>query len=291
MEEKSELNDIILNKNTSSTNNKKIVLAVATLGIILIVVVMLMNTITSKGTDNLPQAILPPAPEIKKPKVAENEPLFEEVPVIQDGTQNGDSLEKIAQKLKEESSKEVMQDVVPQEIVSPDSVEAVPSSVIIKKEKTKESMPAHEIVKKEKTKEILTPKEVVKKERVKEIKAPKEVVKKEKVKETIKKKEVEESVKAEPSKIVIKPSQELKSNSNEIYYIQVGSFTKNEPNKNLLESIGKLGYKYKFHKVKNDSTELSKVLVGPFGSDKEAREALKAVRSSVEPGAFLTKIQ
>ncbi len=89
MEEKSELNDIILNKNLSSTNSKKIVLAVATLGIILIVVIMLMNTITSKGTDNLPRGVLPPAPEIKKSKIVENEPLFEEVPVVQDGTQNG----------------------------------------------------------------------------------------------------------------------------------------------------------------------------------------------------------
>lgn len=296
MEEKNELNDIILNKNTSSTNNKKIVLAVATLGVILIVVVMLMNTITSKGTDNLPQAILPPAPEIKKPKITENEPLFEEVPVVQDGAQNGDSLEKIAQKLKEESKKETMQEIVPNEIVNTDKMEIAPPSEATKKEKIKEISVPKEIIKKEKTKEISVPREIIKKEKTKEIVPSKEVIKKEKIKEVAKKEEVKEVAKPEVSKIVIKPSQELKNNNiatatTEIYYIQVGSFTKNEPSKNLLESIGKLGYKYKFHKVTNNSTELSKVLVGPFSSDKEAREALKVIRGSVEPGAFLTKIQ
>jgi len=56
MEEKSELNDIILNKGGSTNNNKKIILTIATLGIVLIVVVLVMNTISSNGLDNLPQA-------------------------------------------------------------------------------------------------------------------------------------------------------------------------------------------------------------------------------------------
>ena len=112
MEEKNELNDIILNKGGSSANSKKIILAVATLGVILIIVVMLMNTLTSNGTDNLPQAMLPPEPQTKEIQEPMEEPLFEEVEVIQEPQQNNDALDQIAKKLKEESQKEKIKPVV-----------------------------------------------------------------------------------------------------------------------------------------------------------------------------------
>ena len=219
MDEKNELNDIILNKSGSSAGNKKIILAVATLGVVLIVVVMLMNTLTSTGTDNLPQAALPPEPQ-KQVKSPAEEPLFEEVNVIKESAAENASLDKIAQKLKEESIKESTQ--TPQK----QSVEPVA----------------------------------------------------EKPKQSIAKKEVQE-----PKKPVAAPS----SGS---YYIQVGSFAKYAPNKKFLDSILKLGYKYKFHKVTVNSKELNKVLVGPFNSEAEARKALVSVRNSVEAGAFLTKL-
>lgn len=213
MEEKNELNDIILNKGGSSAGNKKIVLAVATLGVILIIVVMLMNTITSKGTDNLPQAMLPPEPQVQKvdtPVV--EEPLFEEVEVIQEVEPDNDSLDKIAQKLKEESKKEK----------------------VVEKEK--------KVVKK-------TEKKVIKETKVK--------------------------------------TQVVTSGS---YYIQVGSFSKYEPNKKFLDSILSQGYKYKYHKVEMSGKILNKVLVGPFPNESEARSALRTIRSKIEAGAFLTKI-
>ncbi|MDD2789493.1 MAG: SPOR domain-containing protein [Sulfurimonas sp.] len=103
MQETNELNDIILNKNGSGNNNKKIVLAVATLGIILIIVVMLMNSITSSGTDNLPQAILPPEPVEQVSNETTKEPLFEEVPVINENAGTSGNLDNVAQKIKKES--------------------------------------------------------------------------------------------------------------------------------------------------------------------------------------------
>jgi len=107
MNDKNELSDIVLNKNGSSSSNKKIILAVATLGVILIFVVMLMNSLSSKGTSNLPQAVLPPEPkaQINTQKEAD-EPLFEDVKVVQDNTSTDEDLEKIAQKLKQESAQE-----------------------------------------------------------------------------------------------------------------------------------------------------------------------------------------
>ena len=227
MEEKNELNDIILNKGGSTNNNKKIVLAVATLGVILIIVVMLMNSLTSNGTDNLPQAVLPPEPKIKTSVDIPEEPLFEEVEIIEEDTQNSDNLDQIAKKLKEESQ---VDEKIQEAIVEPTVVVAEP----------------------------------VKKAVVKKV-TPKPVVKKTTPKVT-------------------------KSTASKQNYIQVGSFSKYAPNKKFLQSITNKGYKYKYHKVTRNGKVLNKVLVGPFSSEKDARKALRTIRSSIEAGAFLTKI-
>ena len=133
MEEKNELNDIILNKGGSSNNNKKIVLAVATLGVILIIVVMLMNSLTSSGTDNLPQAVLPPQPKVQTTPTITDEPLFEEVEVIEEDSVDSDNLDQIAQKLKQESLEEIVE--VEESFVAPKPVKkAVKAPVVAKKQ-------------------------------------------------------------------------------------------------------------------------------------------------------------
>lgn len=109
MQENNELNDIILNKGGSTNNNKKIILAVATLGVILIVVVMLMNSLTSNGTDNLPQTPIPPKAETQKIETTTNEPLFEEVEIIEEDVQNDANLDEIAARLKEESQESIIE--------------------------------------------------------------------------------------------------------------------------------------------------------------------------------------
>jgi len=204
MNEKHELNDIILNKGGATNSNKKIILAVATLGVILIIVVMLMNSLSSSGTDNLPQAVLPPEPQSIVQNEIVDEPLFEEVEVIQEEESVDADLDKIAQKLKQESFQE----------------EVIENPVVVK------------------------PTKKVKKQN--------------------------------PLSIVVKGS----------YYIQVGSFSKYEPNEKFLNSISKLGYKYKYHKV----AKINKVIVGPFKTSDEAKKARRILRSKVEPGAFLVKI-
>ena len=112
MNESNELNDIILNKGGSTNNNKKIILAVATLGVILIVVVMLMNSLTSNGTENLPRTPIPPEPQAQTIQDAEDEPLFEEVEVLEEAAKNNANLDDIAARLKEESREEIQEEVV-----------------------------------------------------------------------------------------------------------------------------------------------------------------------------------
>ena len=216
MNDKNELSDIVLNKNGSSGSNKKIILAVATLGIILIVVVMLMNSLNSQGTDNLPQAILPPEPQAQTlSQETSQEPLFEEVKVIQENNSGDEDLDKIAQKLKQESAQEQKAIAAPQKKVVTKTKKVTPKSQ-------------------------LTPKP--------------------QVTSTIK------------------------------YYIQVGSFSKYEPNKKFLKSISDLGYAYTYHKVTNNGKTLNKVLVGPFTTQKEANNAKRVIRAKIEPGAFLVKL-
>lgn len=223
MEEKNELNDIILNKGNSANSNKKIVLAVATLGVLLILVVVIMNSLNSSGTDNLPQAVLPPEPKVKPAATQEEEPLFEEVEVVKDETQNNTNLDEIAQRLKEQSVQELaVQEEEPQ------------------------------VVEEVATTQVVTPKP-----------APKKV-----------------APKQEAPQVAVSGH----------YYIQVGSFSKYEPNKAFLKSITDKGYSYKYHKVTQNGQTINKVLVGPFTSEAQARKALVKIRSSVEAGAFLTKI-
>jgi DedD protein len=69
------------------------------------------------------------------------------------------------------------------------------------------------------------------------------------------------------------------------YYVQVGSFSKYKPNDKFLNSITSKGFTYEFYKVGT----LNKVLIGPFSDEKEARNALRTIRSSIEAGAFLTR--
>ncbi len=74
------------------------------------------------------------------------------------------------------------------------------------------------------------------------------------------------------------------------YYVQVGSFTKYKPNKKFLSSIKKAGYNYIFHKASVHGRNVTKVLVGPFKSQGEARKALKKIKQRIQKDAFLTKI-
>jgi len=223
MNENNELNDIILNKGSSTNSNKKIVLAVATLGVVLIIVIMLMNSLSSNGTDNLPQAVLPPEPQTQAVSEIEQEPLFEDIEVEEEADSSDADLDKIAQRLKQESLEE--------------EVVVVETPIITEKKK------------------VVTPKKVVKK-----------------------------VIKKQPTKAVTPKKVETIAKGN--YYIQVGSFSKYEPNKKFLNSITKLGFNYKYHKANG----VNKVVVGPFKTAKEAKSARRVLRSKVEPGAFLVKL-
>lgn len=68
------------------------------------------------------------------------------------------------------------------------------------------------------------------------------------------------------------------------YYIQVGYFAK-EPSKALFDRLKASGLKY----TTLPKGTATKVLVGPFQSEKAARDVLETVRKNVESGAYVVK--
>ena len=219
-----ELDNIILDRGSSSLKNKKIILSVATLAVVLIVVIVIMNKMGSSSENALPKPILPPQNDVEV--VESDEALFKPVEVVEE--ESSDNLDRIAQKLKEES---LLEDkFVDEDIVVIDEPVPTKQKII---ENREEKKPA--------------------------VKQP-----------------------------VVKKEQSQKSVA-DAYYIQVGSFSRYEPNKKFLHSITKLGYKYSYKKVQANGKTLNKVLVGPFKSEKEARKNLIKVRKHIVSGAFLVK--
>lgn len=110
MEDKNQLNDIVLNKKGSSGSTKKIMLAAAVLMIILIIVIIVMNSLSSNSKNNLEtgtkasQLPKPPAANVKQNEGQDQ--LFKPVTVIHENNTSGNTnsaLDKIAQKLKAQS--------------------------------------------------------------------------------------------------------------------------------------------------------------------------------------------
>jgi len=292
MEEKNELNDIILSKSGSNSNSKKLLLAIAALTLILIIVLVIMNSLKAQSSQQPSVTTVPPAPS--SPTEIIDDPLFEPVEVIQEGagnvsaTEGQQDLGQIAQKIKQES----MQNTP----VSENVVQSTPTPIVQQSIPTQQvkqiPVPATAVPAK------ITPKPVVQSSP----KVEKVVVNTPTIK-TTKPSEVKKVT--EPKKAVVvttkpitdvvqkgidttsKPAIEAtatKMESMGTYYIQVGSFTK-EPSKLLFDRLNASGLKYTT--VPNGTA--TKVMVGPFQGEKSARDVLGTVKRNVEAGAYITK--
>lgn len=297
MEEKNELNDIILNKGGGGNNSKKMLLAIAALTLLLIIVLVIMNSLKSENIEQLPSAVTPPEPSA--PKEIIDDPLFEPVEVIQEGNNataasngTGENLDQIAQKIKQESiSASPVAETVPTAVVP---AKAAPTAVVpakaapAPKVETKPSVAPVEPVKASiapaktapaKTAPAKTaPAKTAEPKKAAPAAAPAESV----GKATIKK--AEKPVQSQPAvqnTSVAKPKSSETSSGT--YYIQVGSFAK-DPNKALFDRLNSSGLKY----ITVPSGSATKVMVGPFKTEKDAREALGNVKRNIEAGAYVT---
>ncbi|MDP1784759.1 MAG: SPOR domain-containing protein [Sulfuricurvum sp.] len=295
MEEKNELNDIILNKGGSNSGSKKLLLAIATFTLILIIVLVIMNSLKNDEVQKSPQAILPPEPTA--PTEIINDPLFEPVEVIQEGNETAQAtdLNQIAQKIKEESMQNTpaVQNtaaIVPVQTSIPMTQTTVqsapkPAPVVTEKQNIAPSVAkAQPIVKAEKAhgtaviKHVSPSKPAPTKKTVQAaaVPAPKKAPTKGAVAPVVSAKVTD--TKAE-TKNTVTPTA-----SQATYYIQVGSFT-NEPNKALFDRLNASGMKYTTQK----SGSVTKIMVGPFQGEKSVQDALGTVRQNVEAKAFKIK--
>lgn len=295
MEEKNELNDIILSKSGSNSNSKKLLLAIAALTLILIIVLVIMNSLKTQSDEQPPLAAVPPQPT--SPTEIIDDPLFEPVEVIQEGAGNvtnadaTQDLGQIAQKIKEESFQNtpVQENVVqstPATVVksAPVPVAAAPAPKIVSK-------PVAAPVKVQTAPKVVQP--VVNTPTIKTVK-PTEVKKVAEAKKavTVAHKPVTETVQkaAEtPTKSAVTEPTTPKAAAKAVepmgtYYIQVGSFTK-EPSKTLFDRLNASGLKY----TTVPAGAATKVMVGPFQGEKAARDVLGTVKRNVEAGAYITK--
>ena len=285
MEEKNELNDIILNKGGASSGSKKLLLAIATLTLILIIVLVIMNSLKNDDAQKAPQAVLPPEPSA--PTEIINDPLFEPVEVIQEGNDGNQSsgeqdLNQLAQKIKAESLQETPTPAVAPVPVTPAvqpaqiAPKAVQTAPVIQKtapvakpiEAKKTVAPA--VIKTTKTEPVKAQPATIKQEAKKPV-SPKPTAK-------------APEAKTEQKPVAAAEPKAIASTDGGTFYVQVGSFTK-EPNKALFDRLNASGMKYTTQK----SGETTKILVGPFQGDKAVKDAMGNIRQNIEAKAFKIK--
>jgi DedD protein len=99
----------------------------------------------------------------------------------------------------------------------------------------------------------------------------------------------------QPPKIVVTPPADPKQNTAQNgvkngWYIQVSSSI-NAPAKSFLNNIAKKGYSHHQYKTTINSKQVTKTLIGPYSSDKEARAALLNVKSDISKDAFVYQVK
>lgn len=301
MEEKNELNDIILNKKGGSSGSKKLLLAIATLTLILIIVLVIMNSLKSESVESAPAAAAVPEPSA--PTEIIDDPLFEPVEVIQEGNTTpagSEDLGQIAQRIKQEANapaatvQQAPQMIEPKPI--PQSVPAAPAaapkaSAPVAAPKAAEPVvntPTIQSAKPEKVQKIQAPAIVKPTPKAADKPVAKPV-------EKVAEKPVVKPAEKTAAKPADKPVEAAAPKSAEsaapkaagatgVYYIQVGSFAKT-PNPQLYERLNASGLKYS--SIPNGG--VTKVMVGPFQTEKAARDVLGTVRRNIESGAYITK--
>ncbi len=84
---------------------------------------------------------------------------------------------------------------------------------------------------------------------------------------------------------------EIKTQNNTSgYYVQVGSFS-GRPKGSLLNQISRQGYDYKLIHFPHNGLNISKLLIGPYTTHRQAETILADVRNHIEKNAFIAEIR
>ncbi|MDX1809403.1 MAG: SPOR domain-containing protein [Sulfurospirillaceae bacterium] len=107
---------------------------------------------------------------------------------------------------------------------------------------------------------------------------------------------VVEPLKKEAKKI-LKPKIEQKTQKttptakNKGLFVQVGAIYRGTPSKKFLKLITDKHYNYFLYKTKVNNKSVTKVLIGPFKTTKEAKAGLIEIKKSINKNAFLYRVK
>jgi len=74
-------------------------------------------------------------------------------------------------------------------------------------------------------------------------------------------------------------------------YVQVGATSKYSPDKKFLKSISNKKYNYRLLPIVINGKKITKILIGPFKTNKLAKANLNKIRSSINKNAFIYRVK
>ncbi len=74
-------------------------------------------------------------------------------------------------------------------------------------------------------------------------------------------------------------------------FVQVGAVAKTSPNQKFLRLITSRKYAYRLYKTSVNGKKVTKVLIGPFKNNQDAKNNLAAVKKSINKNAFIYRIK
>jgi DedD protein len=260
MRKRTDLSDIILEKeNSTAARNKKIVLGAASL-VLLFLVFLIISKIINSNT-------------FSEDSTYKEEPKQEKIKIEEKSDKEPIKVAEISTKKDEKSSEIKDTDLKFEEMVKK-----------LREEDAKEN--GNEVVK------VVTPPQAKESQKVE---TPKSVVNNIKIVETKPKTKpkviITEAKKDTPAKIVKpkiqRPKRDVIFGQNSGYYVQVGATTSPNPNRFLVNKLRQNGYSYIIHPIVIKGRKFYKLLIGPYSSKTEALEKLPRIKATINPKAFL----
>jgi cell division septation protein DedD len=290
-----DLSDIVLEKEKSNVDKTKKILLFAASLILLFLVALVVMKLFNKSPQNDNSTLAQVGEQMNHPvdesidqiskKVEDTNSLFQQEPIVDDGTETDLKFEEMVRRLKAQDGTEE-EKPAPAPAVVEKPVEKTKTAV--KETKDLFDKKVDEIAKSvSKTKEHTTAKVVKAKEAAAKIIETKIVTPAPKAKKQVvpAPKEIIIDTKVSP----VQTGAKLSTLSG--YFIQVGATTASFPDRRYLQKIKNAGYDYVVHTTVVNGRKIKKILIGPFSSKNAAKRKLPAVQASINPSAYVYRVK
>lgn len=264
MEEKQELEDILISEEDSKKGGQKKILLFSAAAILLFLIAIFVvfsgeeeadkaqnseGMITSQLEENTPEGTDAASPEAKEPESSKQDGKFEQMPIESKEESVDDKFEQIVQKIKKDQEQRAKEK---KEVPKPEP-KATASQQAQEPKQSAETTAAKEQPKAEASKQ----------------------------------KTAAETEKQKSADI----SQDFATTVPKGYYVQVGSFSRYSPNDKFITAIKEKGYSYQLLKVGSGDTQSTKVLIGPYSSKGDVQEVIGTIKKDIAEGAFIKRVQ